>query len=90
MRTSDQTGPSKVVVFAEKEEMADTIWSLLDHAIHQSSLSYKATPWTFWPHVIFKIGIPLFFASSGSQVKAVSPADWTILEVSDSEYSDHR
>lgn len=60
VRTSDQTGPSKVVVFAEKEEIADTIWSLLDHAIHQSSLSYKATPWTFWPHVIFKIGIPLF------------------------------
>lgn len=58
--TSDQTGPSKVVVFAEKEEMADTIWSLLDHAIHQSLLSYKATPWTFWPHVIFKVGIPLF------------------------------
>ena len=39
VRTSDQTGPSKVVVFAEKEEMADTIWSLLDHAIHQSALS---------------------------------------------------
>jgi len=57
------------------------------HAIHQSFLSYKATPWTFWPHVIFKVGIPLFFASSGSQVKAVSPAVWTILEVSDSEYS---
>ena len=50
-RTSDQTGPSKVVVFAEEE-----IRSLLDHGIHQS---YKTTPWTFWLHVIFKIGIPL-------------------------------
>jgi len=34
-------------------------WHDLDHTVHQSFLSYKKTCWSFWYHVIFKIGIPL-------------------------------
>jgi len=60
------------------------------HAIHQSFLSYKATPLDILATCDFQSWHSPFFASSGSQVKAVSPAVWTILEVSDSEYSDHR
>ena len=52
-RTSDQIGPPKVVVFAKSGEMADVIWSLLDHVVHQSSLRHKASPQTFCQHVIF-------------------------------------
>jgi len=78
--TSDQTGPSKVVVFAEKEEMADTCYSSKLFELQGNSLDILAT-------CDFQSWHSPFFASSGSQVKAVSPAVWTILEVSDSEYS---
>jgi len=56
-RTCDQTGPSKVVVFAEEEEMADMIWRLLDHSSELFELQSNSLD--IWLHVIFKIGIPL-------------------------------